>query len=710
MAYTINKYSGTQLVVLQDGTLDTTTSLGLVGKNYTGYGEIQNENFVFLLENFANNNPPARALAGQLWYSLESENLNVYDGTNWKSVGSAEVSSTTPIATRGALWFNSETDQLYVFDGDFWKEIGPQAVAGFGKTSTVGKSVLATNGIRYPVLLTYVNDQVIFITSSSNFTIDPTNLIVGFDDIVIGTNVSNNAIFKGNLQGSAESANKLTNPRFINGALFDGQQDITIRAPTLGTLQKGDYILGSNFDGSEDSYWAVDASSSNEPAKLVARDIDGNFEANEVRATLVGNVNVDAGTSNFNIVNARQFVGATLTGNAFTATKLETPRRINNVLFDGTADITCPTAAEDLSGTRINFGVTESALTSVGILTSLSVRDNGITVGDASNITFRVISNVPTIRDNVGNGITIKIKDSVVPGVDSDFSFIGRSRSLALGGLNAEAFIPDTDNLSNLGHPSAKWNNGYINTLHGSTVNLSTINTTSGDNNIRITSNLIVSGDLVVNGSTTTVNSNNVTINDIKITLANGAANAAQANGAGIGIAGSGAELIYASSGDRWISNKSLQIVSPNSFIGTLTGAASLNLLRGGDSMTGYLTLHAEPSSPMHAATKSYVDATSSSFVITYGNTQYSQAGFTNQVGSWNFGANYFDVYPPSGKSMANLAAFLPSIAVIHYAGGVDGNDSLVCTWSNLGDRIRVYVQNTEQRSTPAANWIAFWR
>jgi len=90
--------------------------------------------------------------------------------------------------------------------------------------------------------------------------------------------------------------------------------------------------------------------------------------------------------------------------------------------------------------------------------------------------------------------------------------------------------------------------------------------------------------------------------------------------------------------------------------------------------------------------------------------TSYSNSGFTNQVGTWNFDSNHFDVYPPGGYSMGNLVAFIPSIHAIHFAGGVDGNDSLVCTWSNLGDRIRVYVQNTEQRSTPAANWLAIWR
>ena len=51
MSYTINKFGGEQLVVLEDGTIDNTTELSLVGKNYSGYGTIQNENFLYLLEN-----------------------------------------------------------------------------------------------------------------------------------------------------------------------------------------------------------------------------------------------------------------------------------------------------------------------------------------------------------------------------------------------------------------------------------------------------------------------------------------------------------------------------------------------------------------------------------------------------------------------------------------------------------------------------------
>ena len=124
--------------------------------------------------------------------------------------------------------------------------------------------------------------------------------------------------------------------------------------------------------------------------------------------------------------------------------------------------------------------------------------------------------------------------------------------------------------------------------------------------------------------------------------------------------------------------------------------------------MTGYLTLVGAPVNANHATTKTYVDSRLPQYTIVSG-AQYSTSGYTNQVGSFNDGANFFDVFPPVGKSMANIVAFIPSIHVIHFAGGVNGDDSMRCTYSYLSDRIRVYVQNTEQRSTPAANYLAIW-
>jgi hypothetical protein len=66
-------------------------------------------------------------------------------------------------------------------------------------------------------------------------------------------------------------------------------------------------------------------------------------------------------------VTSTAFVGA-LTGNASTATTLQTARAINGVNFDGSAAITVTAAAGTLSGNTLNSGVTASSLTSVGTI------------------------------------------------------------------------------------------------------------------------------------------------------------------------------------------------------------------------------------------------------------------------------------------------------------------------------------------------------
>ena len=62
-----------------------------------------------------------------------------------------------------------------------------------------------------------------------------------------------------------------------------------------------------------------------------------------------------------------------VTGNAGTATTLQTARNINGVSFNGSADITVPAAAGTLTGATLAAGVTTSSLTSVGTLASLNV-------------------------------------------------------------------------------------------------------------------------------------------------------------------------------------------------------------------------------------------------------------------------------------------------------------------------------------------------
>ena len=68
MSYTINRFNGTQVAIVADGTIDSTLDLKLIGKNYAGYGAVQNENFVYLLENFSGSSQPPRPVSGQLWF------------------------------------------------------------------------------------------------------------------------------------------------------------------------------------------------------------------------------------------------------------------------------------------------------------------------------------------------------------------------------------------------------------------------------------------------------------------------------------------------------------------------------------------------------------------------------------------------------------------------------------------------------------------
>jgi hypothetical protein len=88
MAYLVNKTDGTAIQIL-DGTANVTaTSLTLIGRLSTNYGESQNENFVRMLENFALATAPAYPIKGQLWYDTSTQNIKFYSGAAWAAVGS----------------------------------------------------------------------------------------------------------------------------------------------------------------------------------------------------------------------------------------------------------------------------------------------------------------------------------------------------------------------------------------------------------------------------------------------------------------------------------------------------------------------------------------------------------------------------------------------------------------------------------------------
>lgn len=92
MSYLINNSRGQIIAVIPDGTTDTSsTSLALVGRGVTGYGTAENENYVFLLENFANNTAPLQPILGQLWYNSATDVISSYSTANsWTSLASQD--------------------------------------------------------------------------------------------------------------------------------------------------------------------------------------------------------------------------------------------------------------------------------------------------------------------------------------------------------------------------------------------------------------------------------------------------------------------------------------------------------------------------------------------------------------------------------------------------------------------------------------------
>jgi hypothetical protein len=96
---------------------------------------------------------------------------------------------------------------------------------------------------------------------------------------------------------------------------------------------------------------------------------------------------------------------------------------------------------------------------------------------------------------------------------------------------------------------------------------------------------LTVTGDLTVDGTTTTINSTTLNVDDINITVASGAADAAAANGAGLTVDGANATFNYASSGDKWTMNKDLDITGDLS----LLSGGRVNSIIIGDGDAGLL-------------------------------------------------------------------------------------------------------------------------
>lgn len=171
MSYIINKTDGSVLTEIVDGTVDqTATDLTLVGKNASSYGEAFNENFVHLLENFANTSAPNNPIQGQLWFDTSENRLKIYDGAGFRVSGGSIVANTIPSTIgQGDIWIDSRRKQLYFNDGVSTILAGPAWSTFQGITGCEVVDVTDTNDNPRTIILFKVGGILLGIFSNTQF-------------------------------------------------------------------------------------------------------------------------------------------------------------------------------------------------------------------------------------------------------------------------------------------------------------------------------------------------------------------------------------------------------------------------------------------------------------------------------------------------------------------------------------------------------------
>lgn len=271
MAYQVNRYNGTFLVSVNDGTINASTDIRFLGKNYAGYGQVQNENFLHLMENFAGSNQPSKPLSGQLWFDTTDKKIKVYDGSRFKILGGATASSTVPFGlSAGEFWFEPNAGQLYCWNGIEFTLIGPENSASLGETSVVSQVVKDVSGKNQAIAKFIAGGTVVAVVSKGDvnsggaFVLDASiNNIPGFGKIRKGVTLvdTNNdtgvtlASSTATIWGTVSSSKALTDNLGISYVPTDFVRQATPRFSNQAGFADAGFTIGAtntmlfSFDG-----------------------------------------------------------------------------------------------------------------------------------------------------------------------------------------------------------------------------------------------------------------------------------------------------------------------------------------------------------------------------------------------------------------------------------------------------------------------------
>jgi len=244
MAYTINLTDGTIFATVADGTINTASSMILVGKNYAGYGEFLDENLMHLLENSSNTTPPPAPIVGQLWWDKTSNIMKVYNGTLFKVLTGATASTSAPTSNvAGDLWFDTVNAQLKAFNGSSFVLIGPASSSGQGTSGAIVTTVTDTLAVDHVIVQFFVANSIVAIVSKDS-TFTPQVAILGFGSIGPGIQMSStvsNALFRGT-STDAQLLDGLDSSQFLRSDAND------TTSGTLGIVNDTGLTIGSDND------------------------------------------------------------------------------------------------------------------------------------------------------------------------------------------------------------------------------------------------------------------------------------------------------------------------------------------------------------------------------------------------------------------------------------------------------------------------------